>query len=384
MGRLSIKQKPIRTLIIVALALIISSPIIFPQKAAAQTTQYYDKSFAWDYNGKHWTWNLSVPKDLYDVYKSVPVSTRTRNGPGGYGFCTTTQDSYIQSLAKGLNQTAQQQHFSSFDQVSFVLAFVQSLPYTSDNVTEGYNEYPRFPIETLVDDGGDCEDTSILFATLTLIMGYGTVYINPPNHYAVGILGNNLNGVSWTYPQGSNKTYYYCETTGDGFKIGQLPDQFQGQNAFIYPIDESKQFIPQVIALPTVEPTSTDAPSITWATTTPQPNPTSQNTSPSPTITQPSVQPPMPLFSSISENPLLFIIIAFAIVVSISLAVWSVRRQKMLPVEASANPVNPEQSLPPQEIAATSESHKFCIFCGSKNKDYASFCESCGKQIGNN
>ena len=151
------------------------------------------------------TWNLTIPKDLYNAYKAVPVSTRTRDGPAGYGFCTTTKDSYIQSLAKGLNQTATQQHYNSYDQVSFVLAFVQSLPYTSDNVTTGHDEYPRFPIETLVDDGGDCEDTSILFATLTLIMDYGTLYINIPNHYAVGILGNNLQGTYWTYPDGSNK-----------------------------------------------------------------------------------------------------------------------------------------------------------------------------------
>ena len=104
-----------------------------------------------------------------------------------------------------MNDTTTQLGYNSFDQVSFVLAFVQSLPYTSDSVTTGHDEYPRFPIETLVDDGGDCEDTSILFATLTLIMGYGTVYINPPDHYAVGILGNNLNGTYWTYPTARTK-----------------------------------------------------------------------------------------------------------------------------------------------------------------------------------
>jgi hypothetical protein len=375
MSRLSLKQKTIRTLIIVALALIISSPIIFPYQAAAQPNQNYDKTFEWDYKGKHWTWDLSIPKDLYDAYKSVPVSTRTRNGPGGYGFCTTTDDSYVQSLAKGLNQTVTQQGYGPYDQVSFVLAFVQSLPYTSDNVTQGYNEYPRFPIETLVDDGGDCEDTSILFATLTLIMGYGTVYINPPNHYAVGVLGNNLNGVSWTYPTGSNKTYYYCETTGDGFKIGQLPDQFQGQDAYIYTIDESRQFIPQVVALPTVEPSPTGAP-VTWSTATPKPNPTSNA---SPTIAQPSVQPPLSLFSSISNNPLLFIIIAFAIVVSISLAVWSGRKPKRQSIE------EPGIAAPniPQAENTNLDGAKFCIFCGSSNKNYAVFCNNCGKQIAN-
>jgi hypothetical protein len=376
MGRLSLTQKTIRTLIIVALAFIISSPIFFPYQAAAQTTQNYEKTFEWDYKGKHWTWDLSIPKDLYDAYKSVPVSTRTRSGPGGYGFCTTTDDSYIQSLANGLNQTVTQQGYGPYDQVSFVLAFVQSLPYTSDNVTEGYNEYPRFPIETLVDDGGDCEDTSILFATLTLIMGYGTVYLNPPNHYAVGVLGNDLNGVSWTYPKGSNKTYYYCETTGDGFKIGQLPDEFQGQSAYVYPIDESKQFIPQVVALPTIEPSPTDA-YVTWTTATPKPNPTAQSDSPSPTIVQPSVQPLLSLFSSITDNPLLFIIIIFAIVLSISLAVWSGRKQKRQTIEepASAGP-NVQQTE-----NSNLDGAKFCIFCGSSNKAYAVFCESCGKQI---
>jgi hypothetical protein len=359
MDWLSLKQKPIRVSIILLLALIICSPIVFPHQAAAQTDGYYTKSFSWDYNGKHWNWNLSIPQNLYDAYKAVPVSTRTRDGPAGYGFCTTTKDSYIQSLAKELNDTATQQGYNSFDKVSFVLAFVQSLPYTSDNVTEGYNEYPRFPIETLVDDGGDCEDTSILFATLTLIMGYGTVYINPPDHYAVGILGNNLHGTYWTHPEGSNKTYYYCETTGDGFKIGQLPDAFQGQSAFIYDIDENKQFVPNVVVMPTSEPSPTD--------------------SASPTITQPSVQPVLPLsFNLISDNPLLFIIIAFAIVVSIALAVWSVRKPKQPPVEAPT----PSEPSSPQVQNTASEGTKFCIYCGSSNKAYAVYCEKCGKQIG--
>ncbi len=91
MGRLSLKQKPIRLLIILTLALIISAPIVLPHPAAAQTDGYYDKSFAWDYNGKHWTWNLTIPQDLYDAYKSVPVSTRTRDGPAGYGFWSRQQ-----------------------------------------------------------------------------------------------------------------------------------------------------------------------------------------------------------------------------------------------------------------------------------------------------
>lgn len=375
MGRLLLKQKPVRLLIILTLALIITVPLVLSQTAIAQTNGNYDKSFAWDYKGKHWTWNLTIPQDLYDAYKSVPVSTRTSDGPAGYGFCTTTRDSYIQSLANELNNTANRLGYDAFDKVSFVLAFVQSLPYTSDSVTTGHDEYPRFPIETLVDDGGDCEDTAILFATLTLIMGYGTLYINPPNHYAVGILGNDLQGTYWTYPEGSNKTYYYCETTGNGFTIGQLPDEFQGQSAYLYTIDEGKQYVPVVVSLPTAEPTPTGAPVTTSTGPTSQPAPTHAGAT---DIPGPSAQPPLPLsFNLISENPLLFVVIAFAVVISIVLAMWSVRKPKQSHVEIPA---------PPEPVASKTETAyaddaKFCIFCGSSNKAYAAYCESCGKKI---
>jgi hypothetical protein len=368
-----------RLLIIIALALIISSPLILTHQAVAQTDGYYNKSFAWDYNGKHWTWNLSIPVDLYNAYKSVPVSTRTQNGPAGYGFLTTTKDQYIQVLAQKLNETTTQLGYNSYDSVSFVLAFVQSLPYTSDKVTTGYDEYPRFPIETLVDDGGDCEDTAILFASLTLSMGYGTVYISPPNHYAVGILGNDIQGTYWTYPEGSNNTYYYCETTGNGFNIGQLPVEFQGQTAYIYSIDQSKQFIPNITVLPSPEPSQTGSSVTTLPTptTTPyQPTPTDSTSS---TIPQPSVQPVLPLsFNTIANNPVLFAIIAIAIAFSISLAIWSVRKPRGLASEETV--ISEPTNL--QAETAESDSKKFCIFCGSSNKAYAMYCEKCGKQMG--
>jgi len=107
---------PFKLFLIAFLSLIIAVPAFAVQPAAAQTnqtSQYYEKTFEWDYNGKHWTWNLSIPQVLYDAYKSVPVSTRTRQGPSGYGFLTTTQDSYIRSLAVKLNDTANSQGYGS-------------------------------------------------------------------------------------------------------------------------------------------------------------------------------------------------------------------------------------------------------------------------------
>ena len=142
---------------------------------------------------------------------AVPDSVRTQIGLAHFGFFTTTEDYYMQTLAEKLNETATQNGYSSHDEVNFVLAFVQSIPYKTDNESTSYQDYPRFPVETLVDNVGDCKSHSILFATLMLIIGYEAVYINPPDHLAVGLLGNNLQGAYWTF---NNKTYYYCETTG--------------------------------------------------------------------------------------------------------------------------------------------------------------------------
>ena len=321
----------------------------------AQTNESYDKHFEWDYKGQHWTWNISIPEQLYQTYKNVPVSTRTHDGPAGYGFLTTTQDRYVILLAEKLSNTAAEQNYNTFDKASFTLAFVQSLPYTSDTVTAGHDEYPRFPIETLVDDGGDCEDTSILFATLSLIMGFGTVYINPPGHYAVGILGNELRGTYWTYPEGSNQTYYYCETTGSGFMIGDMPYQFQGKSASIYTIDESKQFIPQKVI------------DSTESVSKPTPKPSQDN------IAQPSSEPIFPPISIeiIYNNPLLYILGVFSAVVIAGLVFMALKHKP--------EPIPTGKTTQTNNIQA--KINKFCIFCGTKNKEIATFCEKCGKNI---
>ncbi|HSQ49255.1 MAG TPA: hypothetical protein VLL96_06205 [Candidatus Deferrimicrobiaceae bacterium] len=374
-----ILKRPVQLLIVLLLACLITIPTVTLSSTSAQITaangEYYNKTFTWTYNGNQWNWNLSIPKALYDAYNAVPDSTRTRNGPAGYGFLTTTQDYYMRVLAQKLNETTTSLKYNTYDQVSFILAFVQSLPYTADNVTTGFDEYPRFPIETLVDDGGDCEDTSILFATLTLILGYGTVYINPPNHYAVGVLGNNLHGTYWTY---QNNTYYYCETTGNNFKIGQLPDEFQGQQATIYSINQDRQFDPQVTFDPTMQtPVPTNSPWVvtTKPTPTSQPNPTGFA---SPNVPAPTQEPVEPIsFNLITESPLLFAIILMAIVGSIAATVWSVRRSKEMPQSSEAATQETEETIMTED-----ESGKFCIFCGSSNKGVAVYCEKCGKQIG--
>jgi hypothetical protein len=178
---------------------------------------------------------LNVPQSLYDYYKSLP-----RSPTPNYSVYVTHpyDDPYIGSLATKLKEAAQAQGYSEFETVEFAVSFVQSLPYVTDNVSTGYDEYPRFPIETLVDNGGDCEDTAILMASLVKAMGYGVVLLRfdataaSQGHMAVGIAGGE--GIYGTYWEYAGRKYYYLETTGDGWRIGQIPDQYKTALAHVY------------------------------------------------------------------------------------------------------------------------------------------------------
>ncbi len=397
MSKLPLGSKPAKFIIILALVLFVSLPIIRPFEAVkAQSpdqSQNYTREFSWDYGGNHWIWNLSIPVALYDAYKAVPDSERTKNGPAGYDMMVTTKDSYMQTLTEKLNETANQLGYGPVDKVNFALAFVQSIAYSSDLNSTGYEEYPRFPIEVLVDQTGDCDCKADLFATLTLGLGYGAVFINPPDHLAVGVLGNNLQGTYWTY---QNQSYYYAETTGVGFKVGDLPDEFKGKSAYVYPIDENNQFVVNsqsaymIAPNPSISPYSpTPTSHFSYITPPPTQNDGAAPTT-SPDITQPTIQPVQPIsLNLISDYPILFIVIVSAIVFSIIITVKTAtnkqpKSKKMVSSEPSVAPVenqNISEDKPLVNNDTIEETTKFCIYCGETNKSFALYCEKCGKKI---
>ena len=393
MSKPLLSHKPISLLIVLGLILLMSIPIMRPFEVVnAQTldqNQNYSGEFSWDYGGNHWTWNLSIPSALYNAYVAVPDSERTQIQLSDFGFFTTTNDQFLQVIAQKFNDTSTSIGYNSCDLANFVLAFVQSIPYKTDNASTPYQDYPRFPVETLVDDVGDCKSHSILYATLMLMLGDGVVFINPPDHLAVGILGNNLQGTYWTY---HNQTYYYAETTGVGFKVGDLPDEFQGKTAYIYSIDENDQYVIDSQSAFTVAPNLTISP-FTSDTSTPAPTPDS-GTIPTatPDIAQPTIEPVQPIsLNLISDNPLAFIIIVIAIGISIAVTVKTTTATKK-PI-ANRQTVANESSVIQSEAPNTQENKivettdnsaeisKFCIYCGSGNKSFAMYCEKCGKKI---
>ena len=203
----------------------ITAPTAIGEMTAS--TENVSRNYTWNYRGK-WTWEMQMPVSLYDYYRNLP-----RPHTNNYSVYVThpLDDAYIDTLVEKMKNAAQRAHFTELQTVEFAAAFVQSLPYTIDSVTSPYDEYPRYPAETLVDNGGDCEDTSILLASILDKMGYGVVLLNPPNHMAVGVkISGNISGTCWQY-EGDN--YYYIETTGLNWRIGQLPEKYKDTTATV-------------------------------------------------------------------------------------------------------------------------------------------------------
>ena len=200
-----------------------------PTTVASSEKIYRD--YSWKYDGTGWTWSGWFTKDGYEYYRN-----KAHNRDNNYaGYALSDYDrALIKNIVDNFREGGDERGYTDTENAMNIVAFVQSLPYTSDKVTTGFDEYPRYPIETLVDNGGDCEDTSILAAALINEMGYGVVLIRLPGHMAIGIKGSD--DIDGTYYEYKGSRYYYLETTGTGWELGEVPDEYAGKQATIFPL----------------------------------------------------------------------------------------------------------------------------------------------------
>jgi len=210
-----------------------SRPAPFSDSApeVSESSKLITRHFTWSYADYQWTWEIQIPQALYDYYRAKP-----RPPTENYSVYVTDprDNAYIGNLAKKLKKEAQRKGFDEYKTMHFAASFVQNLAYTSDLTTTGYEEYPRYPIETLVDAGGDCEDTSILMAEILDTIGYDVVLVNLSSHIAIGV--SSSQGFCGTYYEHNGKRYFYLETTGEAGRIGLSPQEYANEPAYIYEI----------------------------------------------------------------------------------------------------------------------------------------------------
>jgi len=199
--------------------------VALPRPAPQEIEKDIVKSFAWQHNGKAYELSLVLRKAIYDNYKSkarVQYSEWSSEYVAG-GICGE-----IRALAFRLMEMGKP--YGTYEEVSFVLSFAQqALIYTKD---EG--EYPRYPVESLVDGIGDCEDYSILGASILKLMGYEVALLLLPTHVALGVAG--AADIKGHFQEYQGNRYYYCEMTEAGWQIGELPEGQENQKIEVCPV----------------------------------------------------------------------------------------------------------------------------------------------------
>jgi len=180
------------------------------------------KYYSWDYK--------EINTYIYLCYKKQEVYTDPDRSlrEDYWNFVNDPRSNSSVSLVTALLENiSRSEGLSKYEQVEFAIAFVQSLPYTFDNVSTPYDNYPRFPSETIYADGGDCEDTAILMAAILKKMGYGVSLLRLPHHVATGVeCDPSVFDYNATYYAYDGRDYCYLETTGENYKIGELPKDF--------------------------------------------------------------------------------------------------------------------------------------------------------------
>lgn len=186
-------------------------------------------NYTWEYDNQEFWIKFEYNKDAYEAY-----SQRSRYRDFDHFVTDPYDDELISQITTQLTNLADSGGYGNNEIPYIAMGFVQALPYISDSASAGYDEYPRYPFETLYHGGGDCEDSSILLAAILYDMGYGVALIELPEHMAVGVKGDeNIHGNYYEY---EGTKYYYLETTNSGWDVGEIPDEHSEADAIITPI----------------------------------------------------------------------------------------------------------------------------------------------------
>lgn len=221
---------------------------------------YFAVEHAWEYNKKNCAISLNISKELYRYFRYDREHLAYRYKfqgdelpPNYYSFMLSEHDRPVmQALANEFSRNAT----SELEKINLALTFVQSLPYVHDADSKGTDEYVRFPIETLVDGCGDCEDKVALLTALLYEMDVDFILLVLPEHMAIGVHCDGVEAERYLMFRG--KRYYYLETTMKGWLMGQIPEDYVDARMEAVPVDDAPSLLIKSVKFES-KPTSVNA-----------------------------------------------------------------------------------------------------------------------------
>lgn len=208
-----------------------NSSVFYNVKVTGDVTRTYE----WTFDKKTYSIELDIDYDdllyargIYKASERQQESSHVRDKTFvTYSYTDKVMAPYMEELVDKLVKELNKNYstVSESTLLGYLLAFTQYIEYQSDEEYMGTSEYWKFPLETLYDQGGDCEDTSILFIALAhecrtvYNMSYKVALQLLPGHMA-GAVKLTTSVTKNTNPEG----YTYGETTVTGYSLGEIPD----------------------------------------------------------------------------------------------------------------------------------------------------------------
>lgn len=222
-------RKP-KTLLLVIVLLIIS--YLLPQGFSENYSYSYQLLDKPD-GSTYYRLNVTVQQSLYEYYTEKSHSLNSNND-----FAKFVTPYALKSIADCLLEI----YADDEDFVNGVLMIVHQIPY---------NETPaKYPVETIVENKGDCDLFSYVAASIVKAHGLDVVllYYESQAHMNIGVslshVPHDARGQAY-YVTYNNIRYYVAEVTGgdlqNGWRVGECPDKLKNAPAQVITLENCEQ-----------------------------------------------------------------------------------------------------------------------------------------------
>ena len=225
----------------------ITGSLVYKENDGSKDSTFIVKRpMSWRYDGRIFSFDLSFPYGLYSRYHNFNMSNgdldnynRFRNYDPGTGANWFTHSNEVSRAISDHLAVEYREEYGSdkslatLDYANFILGFVQihwyyaldDEQYVNGEITDNV-DYWCYPMETIYSGCGDCEDTSILAATLFSDAGFKSgVFLIPSHAMAAVHVDDYSNPVPipedfeyFGYKVNDGGVMYYgCETTTKEF-----------------------------------------------------------------------------------------------------------------------------------------------------------------------
>ncbi len=198
------------------------------------------RHYKWHFRGINFEWEEDWSRETLNYLKHQRHDLTNEEDFWYYVYNEPYADDLISFIEDLINLGEEWLDFDEDkDVLEYLLSFVQHLEYYAER-----GEYPRYPMETIIDKGGDCEDTAILMAFIARELDYDCALLGfhgsgfggfgTWGHCDLGVAETYNGEFSGTYWTEDETQYYYTSCNGRNREIGDYDNKW-GSKAKVYP-----------------------------------------------------------------------------------------------------------------------------------------------------